>query len=221
MKDLYKIATGFKQASPALRVRFGSVVSLQAGRTATVTIGGSTEQISGVKYVESMVPQPGKPVVMLTDGLDLFILDHLSASSMSLSPRAYRSGDVTLTTATATLISWTDVAVDPWGCWAVGNASRLTAPLDGRYMALGTAQFAANATGIRSAWIDNNAGVTLARTQAAPTPALATWLQVVTPPFDLVKGDYITMSVQQNSGGNLALSRDSVYTPSLSLIYLG
>lgn len=221
MKDLYKIATGFKQPMSSIRVRFGSVVSVQAGRTATVTIGGSTEQISGIPYLESMVPQPGKPVVMLTDGIDLFIVDHLSGGSMSLSPRAHRSSDLTVTTATDTVVPWTDVAVDPWGCWSAGNASRLTAPVDGRYMAVGTVQWAANATGNRSVWIENQAATQLARTQVPATATLATWLQVVTPPFDLVKGEWIQMYVRQNSGGNLAVTRDSTWTPSLSLIYLG
>lgn len=221
MKDLYKIAAGFRQPSSEIKVRFGSIVSVQTGRTATVTVGGSTDSVTGIPYLESMVPQPGKPVVMLTDGIDLFIVDHLSASNMSLSPRAYRSGDLTVGNNTDVSISWADVANDLWGCWASGNASRLTAPVDGRYMAVGTAQFAANATGYRAAWIDNNSGTTLARTQIAATPTNPAWLQVVTPPFDLTKNEYITMSVRQTSGGNLALTRDSVFTPSLSLIYLG
>lgn len=221
MRDLYKIAAGFKQSSADIRVRFGSVVSVQTGRTATITVGGSTESISGIPYLESMVPQPGKPVVMLTDGVDLFIVDHLSAASMSLAPRAYRSTDLTVGHNTDVSVSWAAVAVDPWGCWASGNAARLTAPVDGRYMAVGTAEFAADATGYRAAWIENNAGTKLARTQIAATPTNPAWLQVVTPPFDLAKDDYITMSVRQTSGGNLALTHDSNFTPSLSLIYLG
>ena len=221
MRDLYKIAAGFKQPSPAIRVRFGSVVSVETGRTATVTVGGSTEQISGIPYLESMIPQPGKPVVMLTDGVDLFIVDHLSAGNMSLSPRTYRSSDLTLTTATDTAVSWTDVAVDPWGCWSGTNASRLTAPVDGRYIAIGVTRFAANGTGIRAAWIDNQAGTTLARVQVPAAGAGVTGITVTAAPFDLAKGEYITMSVRQTSGGNLALTRDSVHDPSLSLIYLG
>lgn len=220
MIDPYKIAASFKQPSVDIRVRFGSVVSVETGRTATVTVGGSTEQISGIPYLESMVPQPGKVVVMLTDGIDLFIVDHLSATNMTISPRAYRSGDLTVGHNSDVSVSWADVANDPWGCWASGNASRLTAPVDGRYMAVGTAEFAANATGYRAAWIEQSTN-TLARTQIAATPTNPAWLQVVTPPFDLTKGEYITMSVRQTSGGNLALSRSSTFTPSLSLIYLG
>lgn len=220
MRDLYKIASGFRQNAPEIRVRFGSVVSVQTGRTATVTVGGSTEQISGIPYLESMVPLPGAVVVMLTDGVDLFIVDHISDTNMTLSPRAYRSGNVTVGNGADTLVDWAAVNNDPWGCWSGTNASRLTAPVDGRYMAIGVVRWVANSTGMRAVWITSG-GVDLARNQVAAAPSGITALTVVTPPTNLNKGEYIQMYVRQSSGGNLDLVRDSQQDPSLSLVYLG
>lgn len=221
MRDPFKIASSLKASIPEIRVRFGVVVSVETGRTATIRVGGSTESVAGIPYVESMCPQPGKPVILLTDGVDMFILDHVSDASMSLSPRAYRTSDQTITTATDTAVTWSAADSDPWSCWSAGTPTRLTAPLDGRYMAVGYAQFAASTTGIRGVWISDGSSNVLARSQVSASSADPTYLSVVTPAFTLAKSGYITMSVRQTSGGNLALTRVTSYSPALSLIYLG
>lgn len=222
MADLFKIAQGLTPPAPKVRVRWGKIVSVQSDRTATVTVGGSTEEIAGVKYMEGMTPKPNAVVTMLTDGTDLLILDHVCASNMSLTPRAHRAADQSIATATDTLIDWTAVNNDDWGCWAASpNPSRLTAPITGRYMVIGAARFEANATGLRAAWIQQDGTTTIAHTRLAASPTTPTQFQVVSAPLNMTAGQYVEMYVRQTSGGALAFSYDNAHNPSMSLIYLG
>lgn len=75
MLDLQSIVGDFapKQTSP--RVRFGEVVS---AAPLIITVGGSSTQISGVKYLNSYSPVMGDTVLLLTDGLDIVILGALA-----------------------------------------------------------------------------------------------------------------------------------------------
>ena len=102
--DLFKVAAAFAQPDSKMRLRFGKVTSVQSDRTLTVTIAGSTDTVAGIKYLESVVPKPGAVILLLTDGVDLFGMAHLAAASMSLSPRASRTADQTITSGT-----WTDI----------------------------------------------------------------------------------------------------------------
>jgi hypothetical protein len=220
MKDIFQIATTLKAPAPSVRIRFGEIVSVESDRTVTVTIGGSTDSVSGVPYLEGVAPKPGAKAILLTDGVDLMVLDHIAAPGMTITPRAYRTSDLTVANATDTVVSWQAVNTDDWGCWSAGNASRLTAPITGRYQAVAQLQFAGNTTGVRSAWIEHSVDGTIARTQLVPA-STPLYFQVVTAAFGMTKGDYITLTVRQNSGGNLVLNQPNTFDPSLTLIYLG
>lgn len=219
--DLFKIATGLSSPDTRMRLRFGKVASVQSNRTITVTIAGSTDTVAGIKYLESVAPKPNAVVLLLTDGVDLFALGHLAAANMTIAPRAYRTGDQTITSGTWTDITWQDVENDPWTCWASGVPARLTAPITGRYQAVLSARFAANATGDRGAAIANNTGTELATVLMRASATATSAMSVTTTPFDMTAGDYITSRVYQDSGVNLALSRGSTFNPALSLTYLG
>ena len=220
MTDLFRQAQAFRPDPQKLRVRFGTVVSVESDRTCTVTVGGGT--VAGVKYAARCVPCPGYPVFLLTDGQDLFAVDHLAADDLTLAPRAYRDADQTIGDGADTAVSFAGVVSDAWTCWAAGSPTRLTAPLTGRYQATGFVKFAANGTGFRQGWIAKGGSTVYGRTAAiAAASGSPTQFAVSTPAFDMTKGDYVELYVRQNSGGNLALTRDANLTPALSLVYLG
>lgn len=73
MLDLQRIVGDFRPEPSPIRLRFGEVVSVQSG-TITVTVAGSSTEISGVRYLDSYTPSGSDTVAMLTDGLDLLVL---------------------------------------------------------------------------------------------------------------------------------------------------
>jgi hypothetical protein len=223
MADLGKIASAFTSPSPNLRIRFGKIVSVESDRSVTVTIGGSTDSAAGVKYLASVAPLPGAVCILATDGTDIFVLDHIAADGRTLAPRANRSTDQSINDTTDTAITFDGANSDSWACWDAGSPTRLTAPITGRYMAVGNVQFASNGTGFRSAWIEKTGTATVAKVnQIAAAAGSPTIFQVTTPPFDMTAGtDYLRLLVRQNSGGALLCTNSSTYAPSLSLIYLG
>lgn len=221
MADLYRIASEFAQPDERVRVRFGKVVSVQTGRTITVTIGGSSTSVAGVRYLTSVAPEPGSVVVLLTDGADVFALGHMAAADMTMAPRVNRTTDQTLTTGVDAAVSWAAVNSDLWGMWSAGSPTRLTAQVTGRYTATAQLRFAINATGIREGYVMKNGTTVLARTRVSATSAGATAFTVTAPAFDMVVGDYIELWAGQTSGGNLALAYQSIHEPSMTMNYLG
>ena len=219
--DMSRLAQAVAPKEQRLRLRFGTVVSIQDDRTCTVTIGGDTTQVAGIPYME--VPVLGGTVVLATDGLDVFVMGSIATANYTLSPRASRSTNQTIADATDTAISFDGVNSDQWGCWNVGNAALLTAPVTGRYIAVGQVAFAGNATGFRAVWIEKTGTATLARQQYASSGAgQPTWMNVTSTPFDMTAGtDYIRLMVRQTSGAGLDVQSNSTYSPSLSLIYIG
>ncbi len=206
-----------------LRVRQGVISSVQAGRTLTVTIAGSTTAVSGVRYVEGMVPVPGANVWLISDGTDLWALGSLGTTSSTIAPRVYRTTDQTLTTATDTAVTWEADANDNAGMWVIGSPTVLTCVVPGWYTAAANVRFAANGTGFRAAWIEKNATTTLGRADIIATAAGSpTRFTVAAPAFNLAIGDTVRLMVSQNSGGNLALAATAeTWTPSLSVHYIG
>lgn len=205
-----------------LRIRQGVISSVQAGRTLTVTIAGSTTAVAGVRYAASMVPVPGANVWLISDGVDLWALGSLGTSASTIAPRVYRTTDQTLTTAVDTVVTWEGDANDNAGMWVVGSPTVLTCVVPGMYTATANVAFAANGTGFRAAWIEKNATTTLARVNTAIAAASTqTRFSVVTTAFDLAVGDTVRLLVSQNSGGNLALAAAGQYGVAMSVQYIG
>lgn len=208
-----------------LRLRLGSVVSVQDDRTITVTIAGSYTQIAGVKYLAHVQPDPGTPVWLMTDGSDLFAFGVLAASGgRTFAPRIARTSTQAIATGGFGAYVNFDVAIsDAWGAWSSGDAQKLYARITGRYQAVGQVAFAANATGSRALSIQRTGSAIVARQWVASLGGgNATTLNVCSVPFDMTAGtDYIQMNVFQNSGGNLNIENDGQFGISMGLIYLG
>lgn len=205
--------SGQVSARPDLRIRQGEVISVSSYGL-TITIGGSTEQVAGVKYLGSYAPRVGAHVWLVTDGADMFAVGHLAPRGV---PALRVTGAATsVATATETALAFNaEVGTDPWGMWAVGNATRFTVPLDGWYTFTAWVSFAANATGIRGVKIRQGGATALAMDRVPAAGAGTTDLTVVTGPVSLSATNYVEVTVEQTSGGALNA------TPVMGVYYVG
>lgn len=222
--DWQRVIPALGGESDGMRLRLGTVVSVQNDRTITVTIAGSTTQVTGVKYLAHVQPDPGEPVWLMTDGKDLFAFAVLAAADRTFAPRAYRTTAQNIANNNLTVaVQFSAVSSDSWGAWSSGANTRLTARLTGRYIAMGQVLWAASANGIRGLTIQRNGSTNLGVDYRPTFNAL--WgphQQVTTTPFDMTAGtDYIEMLAYQNSGGGLNIENDGLFGISMGLIYLG
>lgn len=133
------------------------------------------------------------------------------------------SGNLTISTAT-----WTDLNfnterfdTDAFHDTATNN-QRLTVPTGkgGKYLVTGGVEFANNATGYRALAIHKN-GSTFERVVTAnAVSGNETWLSIAAQ-LELAAGDYVTLRVFQNSGGNLNVQKQSNYSPEFSVTFMG
>ena len=218
--DVYEIAQVIA-AKPENGWRWvqGTVVSVQS-YSITVTLAGGSAAVSGVKYLSPVPPAPGSGVWLISDGKALLAVGVTAAAGRSISPRAFRTTAQTLTTAVETTLTWESDESDAYGFWTVGAATLMTCQVPGRYLAVADVRFAANATGIRTAYIERNSTTTVGRVRVPAAAAGATHLTVTSQATTLAVGDTIRVRAEQTSGGNLdVVATDGA--PSLSLIYLG
>lgn len=214
--DLNYVASIFANDNP-LRLRVGTVISVQSDRTCTVTVGGDTTEISGVKYMSDIAPDPQAAIWLVSDGRDLFALGHLAAANRTLATKASRSTSQSIATATDDFINFDSASYNEWSAWVVGSAARITAPMAGRYMVIGNAAFQGNATGFRRLSIEQNGTTVIcsahSHSNVGGTPTSMSVSTVVT----LAVGDYVRLGVRQTSGGALDVNSGA----DLSLVYLG
>lgn len=217
MVDFTRIASSLTPQTQGIRLRQGTVISVESAYTITVTIAGESAQIAGVKYMGNYAPRPGSQVWLLSDGFDLLALGHLAPRGIP-TPRASRSTTQTIADATDSYISFDAVENDGWSCWSSGQAARFTIPIPGRYQIIGQVSFVGNATGFRRAFVEKNGTSTLGSSREyGQTAGNPTELQVITPPVTLAAGDYVRLGVRQNSGAALDVSVGADF----GLIYLG
>jgi hypothetical protein len=211
--DPIQALAGQVASIPQLRMRQGAVVAVSSYGL-TVTIAGSTTQVTGVKYLGSYAPRVGAQVWLISDGADIFAIGHLAprgAPALRVTGAAQSINNATETAATFNA----EVGTDPWGMWASGTATRITVPLDGWYTFTGYGSFAANATGVRGVKIRQGGSATLAMNRVPVAGAGTTDLTVVTGPVSLSAGNYVELTVEQTSGGALNV------TPVMGVQYVG
>src|ERR1019366_2709861 len=218
--DLSAFARALAADNSTLRVIMGVVVSIQA-YSVTVTINGSTSQISAVKYASSVAPRVGAAVYMITDGSDLWIISQLAPVSLP-KPLATRSTVQSIATSTWTPIIFDAATDDGWGMWSNAHPTRLTCVVPGRYMAIGTVGFASSGVNARLVVVTMNGGGGSGYIAVVSVSGVEDQVQHIKPSFTMAVGDYVELSTWQNSGGALNTSTPTAnVTPSLSLIYLG
>jgi hypothetical protein len=97
----------------------------------------------------------------------------------------------------------------------MGQPTRFTAPVAGRYMAFCFATWAANSTGKRQINMGMNSFATIGPSQTNVAPTGNAQTQTITGIFNMAANDYVQFSAFQNSGGNLS------FTAAGGLVYLG
>lgn len=189
----------------------------------TITLSGGTTPISNVRYLRSYVPRVGDTVLVQVKQNDIFVLGALASNERTLAPTAERSTSQTIPNNTQTKIEFDGVLFDSWNCWDLSpNPTRLTAPIDGIYMAVGTIVFEASSSGHRALNMYYNNTYELARSDF-PTVgnSVDTHTTVTSPSFEMAKNDYIELRAWQNSGSDLDAVATGDHRPTLTLIYLG
>jgi len=104
------------------------------------------------------------------------------------------------------------------------NNSRIYARIDGVYSITAQFSYAPNATGLRNiAVCYNSAGALINMINGASLPTHPTADSAISTAATryLNAGDYIEMFARQTSGGNLNVLYYAIYSPVLSLSYLG
>jgi len=198
---------------PHIRLRQGQVISVSSYGV-TLSIAGSSEQVSGVKYLGSYAPQVGTHVWLITDGADMFCIGHLAPRGV---PALRGTGAATsVANATDTALPLSSVTgSDPWGMWSAGSATRITVPLNGWYSFSFAASFAGNATGIRAVKVRQDGSTVLNSQRVSTASSGSCELSITTGPVSLSAGAYVECVVEQTSGGALNV------TPTVGAHYVG
>lgn len=221
--DLSYLVNQIKANPSGLRLRQGTVITVNANRTMDVQITSDGFTLPSVRYLSNYAPKPSDQVWLLNDGADLLGVGMIAAADRTLAPTASRSTSQTIATSTQTKVVFDAVDSDGWNCWDVSpNPTRLTAPITGRYIITGNVAFEADSAGHRAINILKNNTVELARSDFSPVSnSIDTHSNVTCHAVTLTKGDYVELRVWQNSGNDLDILDSGDHSPRFSLIYLG
>jgi hypothetical protein len=129
-----------------------------------------------------------------------------SASQMGCA--VYNSVAQSIPNTTASVLTFDTEMYDVGGCFDPASPSRITVPVGGggRWIFVAHVSWATNVTGQRLSGLlgtINGAPVTLALDYKTPVTGFTSTHTIVSPPLELVDGDYFTVSLYQNSGGAL------------------
>jgi hypothetical protein len=182
------------------------------------------------------VPNVPLDVQRLADDVERELVEHDASLTAALARpagvRVKRTTAATATTAVYHLATW-EAADSPSsdgsdGTWTVATASRLKAPVSGRYRVTVAIPFAANTAGFRQVVLRKNsagssAGGTVAAVgnASANSTGLTAMASVVLDEFYMAAGDYIEAFAYQNSGGDLAAYSAGGLTANASISYIG
>lgn len=143
-----------------------------------------------------------------------FVQGHLG-----LGARVYRITAQTIATLTSTAIAYSGATWDTGGFFTLSSPTRLTIPADGIYAVSGHVAWASNVTGWRHATIRVN-GLTNIAIQSVNPAASGAYVTVKT--IDRFSAnDYLEMTVFQNSGGDLNVTRNADYSPEFAIARVG
>jgi hypothetical protein len=212
---------------PNLRFRQGKVITVNANYTIDVQIAGDPSTLPSVKYLSNYAPKPDDQVWLINNGPDLLGIGMIAGADRTLAPVAYRTSALTITKDTNTYVSFQADNSDGYGCWTVGDPTKLTAPVTGRYIATASVLWEGQNGGYCAVFIEKGTQE-IARTDGTlSTKEHGFHMNVSSVPITLTKGDYVRMGVHHdhNPDNDLILSSGGVdhtgYFNALSLTYLG
>lgn len=139
--------------------------------------------------------------------------------------RAFLNPGQGIPNATVTIVNVNNKAIDVGGYFSTSTPGRLTVPAGrgGYYLVQGSVSFATSGVGRRIAYLRKNGSIYFARAESVPTTeASSSFAITLHAVVFLTPGDWVSMEVFQNSGGNLNVdaTADGEYTW-LSATYLG
>lgn len=161
------------------------------------------------------------PVVSLQNAFLLAQDGRIGALETFSGARVYNSENLTIPHNTLTNLTFNSERFDTDSYHSTdSNAERLTVPVAGTYLILGNVRFANNATGVRQLTVIlNNSDIIAFDREDASTVAV-TYVTLSTI-YELAAGDYVTLRVFQNSGGNLDVDAQASYSPEFMIARLG
>ena len=140
----------------------------------------------------------------------------------SIRCRAYNNANISINNATTTAITLNSERWDTDTMHSTSsNTSRLTATTAGLYVITASVDFAANATGVRSAQLQVNGATVIALSTIASAGAGNDTVISLATTYYLNATDYVEMLAFQNSGGALNVVSGANYSPELSAVWIG
>lgn len=225
--DISYLVNQIKAVPKGLRLRQGKVVTVNINRTMDVQIAGDTNTLPSVRYLSNYAPKPDDQVWLLNDGADLLGIGMIALADRTLAPVAYRTSALTITKDVNTYISFQDADSDAWECWVVGDPTKITAPVTGRYMATASVLWEGQSNGYAAVFIEKGTQEIARQDGELTSKEHGLHLSVSSVPITLTKGDFVRMGVHHdhNPDNDLILSSGGVdhtgFFNALSLIYLG
>lgn len=225
--DISYLVNQIKATPDGLRLRQGTVITVNADRTIDVQIASDGFTLPSVRYLSNYAPKPADQVWLLNDGADLLGIGMIASANRTLAPVAYRTTAVTILEDVDTYISFEADDSDGWNCWTISDPTKLTAPVTGRYIATASVLWEGQNSGYAAVFIEKGTQEIARQDGELTTKEHGLHLGVTSVPISLAKGDFVRMGVHHdhNPDNDLILSSGGVdhtgYFNALSLIYLG
>lgn len=223
--DLSYLVNQIKAPQTGLKLRQGTVISVNADRTINVQIAGDGFTLPSVRYLSHYAPKPNDQVWLLNDGADLLGIGMVAGATRTLSPKAYRTALFSIASNTEVKVPFQAVENDDWNCWNSSNATRLTIPVTGRYQIQAQAKWGDGSTGVRQISIKVNNTQEIAYANAEKSHAHGSHTTCISPPVTLTKGDYVELLAFAGANLDLVVTANGDnyvgWFPSMSIIYLG
>ena len=144
---------------------------------------------------------------------DVRILKTKEVPRSGITAQVYNNANLSIANNTVTALTMNSERSDTDGMHSTSvNTSRLTCVTPGTYIITGNAAFASNATGIRVLSIRANGTTDLAKVDSDAVATDVTVLSV-SKVVTLGVGEYVELTVYQNSGGNLNVQANTNYSP--------
>lgn len=197
---------------PDATVNKSSVLVFNIGDVNSVTVrcqGGQTINDVPTYTVTSKVS-----VLFISDGLAWRTHDGArTTNNLNLGARVFRSTNAGIGTGAITALSFNSTRYDTDGMFTTANATRLTVKTAGKYAVGGTVEFVNAAGAIRILDVRLNGTTILARQTVTPLGGGFVTEMTVATIYDLVVGDFLELTVFQDSGGPININSVGNYSP--------
>jgi hypothetical protein len=135
--------------------------------------------------------------------------------------KVYNNANISISNTTLTAVTFNSEFFDTDNMHSTSvNTGRLTVASPGKYWFQGSAEFAANATGIRGLEIRLNGATTVSKVYQNAT-STGTTNQNVSVMHDMAVNDYMELLVYQSSTASLNLNYTTPYSPTFSAVLQG